>query len=202
MYNAIFFTYSLLLHKYYHIPPSETGYYFFFFAAGNLAGPFVLGKFFDTYGRKQMITLTYVTSGVLLAMTGYLFKIGVLTALTQTALWSLIFFIASAAASSAYLTSSEIFPVELRSQAISYFFAIGQMVGGVAAPAFFGALIGSGGRSAVFVGYAAGAALMVTGGVVEAVLGVAAERKSLEDVAAPLAALQAGTPVGPAPQAA
>lgn len=203
LYNAIFFTYSLLLHKYYHIPASSTGYYFFFFAAGNLAGPFVLGRFFDSVGRKQMITLTYVTSGILLAMTGYLFKIGVLTALTQTALWSVIFFIASAAASSAYLTSSEIFPVELRSQAISYFFAIGQLVGGVAAPAFFGALIGSGSRSAVFVGYLAGAALMIAGGVVEAVLGVAAERRSLEDVAAPLAALHAvGGKMGPSPRAA
>jgi len=144
LYNAIFFTYALVLGNFYHVPPSQLGYYFFPFAAGNLLGPLLLGPLFDTVGRRKMILLTYCVSGILLAITAVLFDQGALSAVTQTIFWCVIFFFASAGASSAYLTVSEIFPLELRGQAISFFFAISQLAGGVAAPYIFGILIGNG----------------------------------------------------------
>lgn len=152
----------------------------------------MIGRLFDTIGRRVMITTTYCLSAVLLAVSAWLFHQGVLDATTQTALWCAIFFLASAGASSAYLTVSEIFPLELRGQAISFFFAISQLVGGVAAPTIFASLVGSGSTTGPLTdGYVVGAAVMFVGGVVAWFFAVDAERRSLEDVAAPLSAVGA-----------
>ena len=185
-YNAIFFTYALVLMRFYNVPEQNVGSYLLPFALGNVLGPVLLGHFFDTVGRKQMITITYGLAGILLAVTGWLFHAGVLTAQTQTLAWTIIFFIASAAASSAYLTVSEIFPLEIRALAIAIFYAIGTLTGGVGAPLLFGWIIGTGSVDALFMGYLLAAALMIFGAVIEASIGVSAERRSLEDVATPL----------------
>ncbi len=185
-YNAIFFTYGLVLMRFYHVPANNVGGYLLPFALGNVLGPLFLGHLFDTIGRKPMITATYVTSGLLLAMAGWLFHAGLLTAQTQTVAWSVIFFVASAAASSAYLTVSEIFPLEIRALAIATFYAIGTLAGGVGAPLLFGWIIGTGSSTALFVGYLIGAALMIAGGLTEAWIGVPAERRALEHIAPPL----------------
>ncbi len=186
LYNAIFFTYTLVLTDFYKVATDAAPKYLFFFAIGNLLGPLTLGRLFDTLGRRPMIAGTYVSSGLLLAFTGYLFEHGLLTATTQTALWCAIFFIASAAASSAYLTVSELFPIEMRAQAIAFFFAIWQLVGGVVAPWVFGTLIGTGDRGNLAIGYDVGAFLMIVAGVIEWAIGVEAARRPLEEVAAPL----------------
>jgi MFS family permease len=187
-YNAIFFTYALVLVKFYDLPAQRVGLYLFPFAIGNFIGPLALGHWFDTIGRKQMISITYALSGVLLAISGWLFHQGLLTATTQAICWTVIFFVASAAASSAYLTVSEIFPLEVRGLAIAVFYACGTLVGGVAAPFIFGLLIQTGSRTALFWGYLGGAALMVAAAAVEAVIGIKAERKELEEITAPLSA--------------
>ena len=192
LYNAIFFTYALVLTRFYDVPSEHTGLYLLPFALGNFLGPLVLGHLFDTIGRRVMISATYTLSAVLLLVTGALFVGGTLSAYAQTALWSVIFFFASAAASSAYLTASEIFPLELRALAIAVFYALGTAAGGIAAPWLFGALIGTGERLAVFWGYGLGAVLMLIAAGVEWRLGVNAERVSLEGVAAPLS-LDAGS---------
>lgn len=186
-YNAIFFTFALVLTDFFGIPASHIGWYILPFAAGNFLGPLLLGKLFDTLGRRVMITLTYGVSGVLLAVSGYLFSIGALSAQTQTIAWMVIFFFASPAASAAYLTVSETFPLEVRALAIALFYAIGTGIGGVAGPALFGALIDTGSRNSVFAGYLFGSALMVVAAIVAWRYAVAAERKSLESVARPLA---------------
>jgi MFS family permease len=186
-YNAIFFTFALVLTDFFGIPANQVGWYILPFAAGNFLGPLLLGRLFDTLGRRMMITLTYGVSGVLLALSGYLFSIGVLTAQTQTFAWMVIFFFASPAASAAYLTVSETFPLEVRALAIALFYAIGTGIGGVAGPALFGALIDTGSRTSVFAGYLFGAALMVAAAAVAWRYAIAAERKSLESVARPLA---------------
>lgn len=185
-YNAIFFTYALTLTRFYGTPAERVGAYLLPFALGNLLGPFVLGRLFDTVGRKAMIATTYAASGVLLFVTGLLFRGGLLSAETHTALWSLTFFFASAAASSAYLTVSEIFPLELRALAIAFFYSVGTAAGGLAAPYFFGVLIESGSRSELFGGYAFGSGLMIAAAAIAWKYGVAAERRALEDVARPL----------------
>jgi len=185
-YNAIFFTYGLVLMHFYGVPGQNVGGYLLPFALGNVLGPVVLGHLFDTIGRKKMIAATYGISGILLAMTGWLFHAGLLTAQTQTIAWTIIFFVASAAASSAYLTVSEIFPLEIRAFAIAIFYAVGTLVGGVFAPWLFGWIIGTGSRSALFTGYLVAAVLMIIGAVVELWIGVPAERRSLEHVAVPL----------------
>jgi MFS family permease len=185
-YNAIFFTYALVLTDFYHIRSDHVGWYLLPFAAGNFCGPLVLGRAFDTVGRRPMIALTYVASGLLLALSGALFAHGTITAEGQTVAWMVIFFFASAAASSAYLTVSEIFPLEIRALAIAVFFAIGTGIGGAVGPWLFGALIDTGSRMSVFMGYLLGAALMIGAGIIQWCWGVAAERKSLEDVARPL----------------
>ncbi|HKU71523.1 MAG TPA: MFS transporter [Burkholderiales bacterium] len=185
-YNALFFTYALVLARFYGVPDDRVGFYIFPFALGNFLGPVVLGRLFDSVGRRRMIALTYAASGIGLAATGWAFAQGWLDATTQAACWSAIFFIASAAASSAYLTVSEIFPVEMRAVAISIFYAAGTGIGGFAGPALFGVLIETGSRDALFGGYLVAAALMVGAAIVAAVLGVDAERKSLEEVAPPL----------------
>ena len=193
-YNAIFFTYALVLTAFYGISASRVGWYLLPFAAGNVLGPLLLGRLFDTVGRRVMIAFTYGASGVLLAISGYLFSIGVLSAQTQTIAWMVIFFFASPAASAAYLTVSETFPLEVRALAIACFYAIGTGVGGVAGPALFGALIDSGSRPSVFVGYLLGAGLMIVAAAVAWRYCLAAERRPLEAVARPLAAID-----GPGP---
>jgi MFS family permease len=185
-YNAIFFTYALVLTRFYNVPSNDVGWYILPFAVGNVLGPLSLGRFFDTIGRKIMISFTYILSGVLLAATGWMFEQGMLSATQQTLAWSVIFFFASAAAGAAYLTVSETFPIEIRALAIAFFYAIGTGIGGVAGPLLFGVLIESGLRGSVFLGYLLGAVLMIVAGIVEAIWGVAAERKSLESVATPL----------------
>ena len=186
LYNAIFFTYALVLTKVYGVDPKNTAYYFMFFALGNLVGPLVLGHLFDSIGRRRMIAGTYILSGGLLAISVFLFNAGALNAVTQTVCWCVVFFFASAGASAAYLTVSEIFPVEVRAKAIAVFFAIAQTFGAIG-PWLYGLLIGNGqDHFKLFIGYLIGAAIMVAGGAVEAFLGVAAEQKSLEDVASPL----------------
>ena len=182
-YNAVFFTYPLILSHFYGVPAGSVGLYLLPFAAGNLLGPLVLGPLFDSLGRRVMIAATYGISGVLLAIAGIGFAAGWLTAVSQTALWCAVFFVASAAASSAYLTVSELFPVELRGMAIALFYAVGTAAGGLCAPALFGALIETGKRNYLLVGYLIGAALMILGAVVAAILGVSAEQKSLEQIA-------------------
>jgi MFS family permease len=186
-YNAIFFTYALILTDFYGVPVDHVGWYILPFAAGNFLGPILLGRLFDTIGRKIMIALTYALSGLLLAATGYLFSLGMISAEGQTFAWMVVFFFASAAASSAYLTVSETFPIEIRALAIAFFYAIGTGVGGVAGPLLFGLLIDTGSRSSVFAGYLLGAALMIVGALVQSRWGIAAEGKSLEAVARPLA---------------
>jgi MFS family permease len=185
-YNAIFFTYALILTRFYDVPSSSIGRYMLPFALGNFCGPLLLGPLFDTVGRKTMIATTYALSGVLLAITAWLFARGLLDARTQTIAWTIIFFFASAAASSAYLTVSEVFPLEIRALAIALFFATGTLLGGVIAPWLFGWLIENGARLYIVGGYLFAAALMVGAAIVELMIGVAAERRSLEAVAAPL----------------
>ena len=194
-YNAIFFTYALILTKFYDIPSGRIGLFILPFAAGNFAGPLVLGPLFDSLGRKVMIAGTYILSGVLLIITGWLFSIGILDAVQQTAAWTVIFFFASAAASSAYLTVGEVFPLEVRAVAIAIFYAFGTALGGVSGPAIFGRLIESGSREAIFYGYLLGGVLMVGGGLVQLLLGIDCQRRSLEDVAPPLC--QAGAAATP-----
>lgn len=189
LYNAIFFTYTLVLAKFYDVDAEKTPIYLIAFALGNLAGPLLLGHLFDTVGRRKMISGTYILSGVLLAISAWMFDAGMFNAVTQTLAWCVIFFFASAGASSAYLTVSEIFPLEVRAQAIAVFFAIAQCFGAIG-PIFYGWLIGEGeDPGKLFIGYLIGALVMIIGGVVEAVLGVDAEGKSLEDVAVPLSAV-------------
>jgi MFS family permease len=185
-YNAIFFTYALVLTDFYGVPAARVGWYILPFALGNFLGPVLLGRFFDTLGRRRMIAFTYAASGILLSLSGWAFAEGLVSGTTQTMAWMVIFFLASAAASSAYLTVSETFPLEMREMAIAIFYAIGTGLGGVAGPAVFGALIETGSRDAVFLGYLFGSVLMIAAAVVAAIWGVAAERKSLEAVARPI----------------
>lgn len=186
-YNAVLFTYGLVLLRYYGVPAEKLGLFLVPLALGNFVGPLTIGRLFDTIGRKKMISFTYICSGVLLAVTAWLFETGVLTALTQAICWSVIFFVASSAASAAYLTVSEVFPLEIRAVAISVFYAFGTLAGGVGGPALYGYLVGTGSRTMLFWGYIAGGLVMIGGGLAEVWLGVNAERKSLEDVARPLA---------------
>ena len=181
VYNAMLFTYALVLSRYYGVPAARTGLYLLPFALGNFLGPLVLGHFFDTIGRRPMIAATFTVAAVLLALSGFLFWRGSLTAASQTILWTVMFFFASPAGSSAYLTVSEIFPLEMRALAIAIFYSAGTAVGGVAAPWLFGRLIDSGSRLELFGGYLIAATLMIAAAIVEIVLGVAAEQTSLEE---------------------
>lgn len=186
LYNAVFFTYALILTRFYRVAPGRTGIYLLPFALGNFFGPLFLGRFFDTIGRRQMICATYGLSAALLIFTGWAFSAGYLSSTTQTALWTVIFFFASAAASSAYLTVSEIFPLEIRALAIAFFYSLGTAAGGIVAPWLFGSLIGSGSREKIFYGYLAAAILMLAASLIEMLCGVKAERTSLEQLASPL----------------
>jgi MFS family permease len=186
-YNAIFFTFALVLTDFFGIASNQVGWYILPFAAGNFLGPLLLGRLFDTLGRRAMITFTYAVSGILLAVSGYLFSIGMLSTQTQTIAWMVIFFFASPAASAAYLTVSETFPLEVRALAIALFYAVGTGIGGVAGPALFGALIDTGSRNSVFAGYLLGSGLMIGAAIIAWRYCIAAERRSLESVARPLA---------------
>jgi MFS family permease len=180
-----------VLTRFYQVPAASIGWYVLPFALGNFVGPLLLGPLFDTIGRKPMIAFTYAISGVLLAVVGHLFRDGVLDATELTMCWTGIFFFASAAASAAYLTVSESFPLEVRAMAIAVFYAFGTAIGGIMAPWFFAALIGTGDRGAVYLGYLFGAALMVGAAIVELLIGVKAERQPLESVARPISAVSA-----------
>jgi MFS family permease len=201
LYNAIFFTYTLVLVKIYGVAAADAPIYLIAFAVGNLAGPLTIGRLFDTIGRKTMIAGTYILSGIMLAVTASLFNAGLLSPLTQTIAWCVIFFFASAGASAAYLTVSEIFPLEVRAQAIAVFFAIAQLFG-ASGPLVYGHLVGNGHDPfKLFIGYLIGSAVMILGGVIEILLGIAAEGRSLEDIARPLSvvrhAAEAATGLGP-----
>ncbi|MFC4485729.1 MULTISPECIES: MFS transporter [Cupriavidus] len=185
-YNAIFFTYALVLTRFYGVAEERVALYIFPFAIGNALGPLILGPLFDRVGRRKMIALTYVLSGIGLAATGWAFMEGWLDARAQALCWSAVFFLASAAASSAYLTASEVFPLEMRALAISVFYAVGTGTGGFIAPVLFGMLIETGSRGAVAVGYAIGAALVIVAGLLALRFGVDAERRPLEHIAPPL----------------
>ena len=186
MYNAVSFTYPLLLAKYYAVPSADIGLYILPFALGNFLGPLLLGRFFDTVGRKPMISFTYGMAGILLTLAGYLFWQGSLTLSTHMVIWSSIFFFASAGASAAYLTVSEVFPMEIRAMAIAFFFIVAQGAG-VAAPWLYGMLIETS-VTGVFYGYLLGGGLMILGAIIELWLGVKAEGRSLEELATPLSA--------------
>ena len=189
LYNAIFFTYGLVLEFFFNVPVTDTAYYFMAFAAGNLLGPLTIGRLFDTIGRRKMISGTYLLSGVLLVITALLFKNGALNAVTQTLCWTVIFFFASAGASAGYLTVSEIFPLEVRAKAIAVFFAIAQCFGSLGSH-LYGHLIGTGkDPNSLFWGYILGAGAMILGGLVAVFFAVDAEGKSLEDVATPLSVI-------------
>ncbi|WP_426114369.1 MFS transporter [Pseudomonas sp. DSP3-2-2] len=189
-YNAIFFTYALVLTDFYQVPAEQVGWYVLPLALGNFCGPLLLGRLFDVIGRRVMISLTYAISGVLLVISGYLFAQGVLDVTQQALAWMVIFFFASAAASSAYLTVAETFPLEIRALAIAVFYAFGTGLGGIIGPSLFGYLIQTHDRSNVLIGYLIGAALMIMAAVVQGIWGAAAERKSLEQVARPLSQAQ------------
>lgn len=185
-YNAIFFTYALVLTRFYNVPSYSVGWYILPFALGNVLGPLFLGPLFDSIGRKPMIAFTYAASGLLLAISGWLFAQHLLDAAWQTVIWAIVFFFASAAAGAAYLTVSEIFPVEIRALAIAFFYAAGTAVGGVGAPFFFGILIDTGSRGSVFGGYLFGSGLMILAAIAMMIWGIEAARKPLEAVARPL----------------
>ncbi|HZG19000.1 MAG TPA: MFS transporter [Herbaspirillum sp.] len=183
VYNAIFFTYALVLTRFFQVPDHRVALYIFPFALGNVLGPLVLGHLFDSIGRRRMIAATYLLSGAGLAATAWAFNAGLLDATTLALCWSAVFFVASAAASSAYLTASEVFPLRMRAMAISIFYAIGTGVGGFIAPLLLGWLIASGDRHAVAAGYALGACLALLAGACALRWAVDAERRTLEDVA-------------------
>jgi MFS family permease len=185
-YNAIFFTYALILTRFYGVAPANIGWFILPFALGNFLGPLLLGRLFDSIGRRPMIAATYGLSGALVVVAGFLFRAGALDAATQTAVWTAIFFFASAGASAAYLTVGESFPLEMRALSIALFYAFGTAIGGIAGPALFGALIATGARSEILWGYLVGGSLMSIAAVVELILGIPAERRSLEEIALPL----------------
>jgi MFS family permease len=202
LYNAITFGFAQILQTFFDVPTGNTGYYFAVIAVGNLLGPLLLGRLFDTVGRVPMIAGSYIGSGVLLLGTAWLFHAGVLNAVTMTACWCAVLFFASAGASAAYLTVSEIFPMETRAMAIAFFYAIGTAAGGITGPLLFAKLVGTGNVGDTVLAFVLGASVMIIGGLVELVLGVKAEGRSLEDLAAPLSAQHTGVPgqrVGGAP---
>ncbi len=190
LYNSILFGYATMLSKFFGVATANAPYYLVAFAVGNLLGPIILGPLFDTVGRKIMISSTYILSGVLLLITAYLFDQHQLTATSLTIAWSVVFFFASAGVSAAYLTVSEIFPMETRALAIAIFYALGTGLGGAIGPLLFGPMVAAGKTSQVFLALAIGAGLMIVGGLVEIAFGVRAERRGLEGIAKPLTAVE------------
>ena len=193
LYNAVLFTYGLILSSYYGVPGTNVGYYLAVFAVGNLLGPLLLGRLFDRVGRVSMIAGCYTTSGALLAISGYLFHQEILSATTLTGIWTVMFFFASSAASAAYLTVSEVFPMEIRAMAIALFYAVATALGGITGPIIFGQLIGTGDRLDLLFGFGIAAGLMIAAAIAELILGVRAEQRSLEDLAEPLTAIEKET---------
>ncbi|MDH6126419.1 MFS transporter [Kitasatospora sp. GP82] len=189
LYNSVTFGYAVILTTFFDVPVGDTGYYFAVIAVGNFLGPLLLGHLFDSVGRKPMIAGTYAGSGVLLFGTAWLFQRGSLDAVTMTACWTAVLFLASAGASAAYLTVSEIFPLETRALCIAFFYAVGTAIGGISGPLLFNGLVSNGTTSDTTLAFCIGAALMVAAGGVEAAIGVRAERRSLESLAAPLSAV-------------
>jgi MFS family permease len=190
LYNSILFGYATLLSTFFHVSKADAPYYLVAFAAGNLLGPLVLGQLFDTVGRRPMIAGTYILSGVLLLVTGYMFDQHQLSASTLTLCWSVVFFFASAGVSAAYLTVSEIFPMETRALCIALFYAVGTGIGGIIGPQLFAPMVATGKTSEVFKALAIGAILMIAGGFTEIAFGVKAERRRLEGIAKPLTAVE------------
>jgi len=185
-YNAVFFTYAIVLTTFFDVSDSSVGWYILPFAVGNFLGPLLLGPLFDRVGRRWMIGLTYGLAGVVLTITAILFDAGALSAWSQTALWTLAFFFASAGASAAYLTVSEVFPLEIRAMAIAFFYGVATAIGGISGPLLFGYLIGTKEESMVTIGFLIGAAWLIAAAIVEFAIGVDAEGKSLEAIAEPL----------------
>ena len=183
LYNSILFGYATLLSTFFGVSTADAPYYLVAFAAGNFLGPIILGGLFDSVGRKPMIAGTYILSGVLLLITGYLFEQNQLNATTLTLAWAVVFFFASAGVSAAYLTVSEIFPMETRAMCIALFYAVGTGIGGIIGPQLFAPMVATGKASKVFEALAIGAVLMIVGGIVELVFGVKAERRRLEGIA-------------------
>jgi MFS family permease len=186
LYNAVFFTQALVLSTFFKVESGSIGWYIIPLALGNFAGPLLLGHLFDSVGRRVMITISYIGSGLLLVGTAALLAQGVFGAWTLTLAWCAIFFLASAGASAAYLTVSEIFPMETRAMAIALFYSVGTGLGGIIGPYLFAKLVDTGELSKVAMGYYLGAAVMIIGGLMELFLGVDAEGKSLEEIAQPL----------------
>jgi MFS family permease len=186
LYNAVYFTQALVLARFFGISGTTVGGFLIPLAVGSLLGPLVLGRLFDTVGRRAMIAASYLGSGVLLVVTAVLFQQNLLSAWTLTIAWSLVFFLASAGSSAAYLTVSEIFPLEIRAMAIALFYSVGTGLGGIIGPVLFGGLVATGNVAMVAIGYYLGAAVMMGGGVIELLIGVEAAQKSLEDIASPL----------------
>ncbi|MFF8961039.1 MFS transporter [Streptomyces sp. NPDC014894] len=197
LYNAITFGFGSILVRFFDIPTGATGYYFAVIAFGNFLGPLLLGRLFDTWGRRPMIAGTYIVSGLLLFATAALFGAGVLNAATMTLCWCVVLFFASAGASSAYLTVSEIFPMETRAMSIAFFYAIGTAAGGISGPLVFASLTESGEVSDAVLAFCVGATLMVLAGLVAVFFAVAAEGKSLEDIATPLSTVKDEARTGP-----
>ncbi|MGW1159132.1 MFS transporter [Streptomyces sp. NPDC002519] len=192
LYNAITFGFGAILTRFFDVPADHTGYYFAVIAVGNFSGPLLLGKLFDTVGRRVMISSTYLLSGLLLFGTAWLFGRGALSAVTLTACWCVVLFFASAGASSAYLTVSEVFPMETRAMSIAFFYALGTAAGGISGPLLFADLTNTGKVGDTVLAFQIGAALMCAAGLVAALLAVRAERRSLEDIAVPLTAVPEG----------
>ncbi len=190
LYNAVLFTYGLILSNYFGVPETNVGYYLAVFAVGNFMEPLLLGRLFDRVGRRSMISGCYLVAGALMALSGYLFYLDLLDATTSTSIWTVMFLFASSAASAAYLTVSEVFPMEIRAMAIAFFYAVGTALGGITGPIIFGQLIGTGERTDLLCGYGIAAALMILAAIVELILGVRVEQRSLEDIATPLTAIQ------------
>jgi MFS family permease len=200
LYNSVLFGFGNLLSLYFHTPSGNVPYYLAVFAAGNFAGALLLSPLFDTVGRKPMIAGTYLLSGVLLIVTGLLFRGHHLDATTFTACCCVVFFFASAGASAAYLTVSEIFPLETRALCIAVFYAVGTGIGGIIGPQVFSRMINTESYEQVFLALTLGAVMMILGGLAELVFGVKAERESLESIAKPLTVEDSpGTPLSPAP---
>jgi MFS family permease len=191
LYNAVTFGFAQILETFFAVPSGSTGWYYLMIAVGNLLGPLLLGPLFDTVGRRSMISGTYALSGVLLLLTAWLFHSGSLSALGLTLCWCVVLFFASAGASAAYLTVSEVFPMETRALAIAVFYAIGTAAGGITGPLLFAKLVGTGKVGDTVLAFSIGAVLMIAAGAVEAAIGVKAERRSLEDLATPLTAEEA-----------
>ena len=193
LYNAVTFGYATILTTFFKVDSGSTGYYFVVIAIGNFLGPLVLGPLFDTIGRRVMISSTYLLSGILLFVTAWQFDAGNLSATSMTIWWTVVLFFASAGASSAYLTVSEVFPMETRAMAIAFFFAVGTGLGGITGPLLFADLTSSGKVSDTVTAFVIGAALMCAAGIVAAFLAVNAERRSLEDIAKPLSVTSGGS---------